>query len=324
MSLRVSFNTWSGAFFSPGGGEVQLTKTFDKIGRFGVDADLFDQWKPNREIDVFHQFSIQSGVEYPMLEYKKLGKKIALSTILWAEYPKTSEHYWYLHRILNIPDILYTNSDLESQKLSRAFDVDLGKFHRTVNGVSDEYLTLDTAKNFREEYNVKGNFILSVANIDERKNTKLLLEACRQLNKQLITIGHVRSPDYYEKLDTRGVQFRHLGPITDTEVLKSAYQQCELFALPSLCETPGIAALEAGSQGAKVAVTSEGAATEYFGDLATYLNPLDLNDIVHGLEIEISTQRNASSMRAHVTENYTWTHAAEQCAMGYRKTMAKV
>jgi len=41
-------------------------------------------------------------------------------------------------------------------------------------------------------------------------------------------------------------------------MLASAYAACDVFVLPSMFETPGIAALEAGLAGAKIVITKYG------------------------------------------------------------------
>lgn len=313
------FNTWAGAFFNPGGGEVQLRMTLDHLRRAGFQISLYDQWSPQRDFDIFHQFSIQYGVEYPMVEYRNIGKKIALSTILWAEYPKDSEAYRYLHHVLNLADILFTNSNAESAKISRAFDVEISKFHRTVNGVSEEFLDTRTSADFRQRFSIDGDFILTVANVDRRKNTHALVDACRRIGKPLVSIGHVRDPEYFAGFGNSSSGFRHVGPISDISLLKSAYQQASVFALPSLCETPGLAALEAASQGCRIAVTTEGSAGEYFGDHATYVSPFDIDDISRGIDSELGRPRDKQALIDHIRTRYTWSHASREVAAGYAK-----
>ncbi|RYZ77737.1 MAG: hypothetical protein EOP06_30175, partial [Proteobacteria bacterium] len=228
---NVIFNSWSGAFFNPGGGEVQLSETRKHLLRRGVPVDLYDQWKPQREVDIFHQFSIVPGVGYPMAEYRTLGKRIALSTILWAEYPVGHPERERISEILNLAHILFTNSVAESQKIARAFDVPLTKFHETRNGISEEYLNLDTNSDFKNLYNVVGDFILSVANIDQRKNTRMLIQACREIGKKLVLVGEVRDPAFFKEIQNEsGESFYYVGPVRDISILKSAFQQASLFA----------------------------------------------------------------------------------------------
>ncbi len=322
MSLKAVFNTWSGAFFNPGGGEVQLLQTKDYLEKAGVQVDFYDQWNPERNPDIFHQFSIQQGGEFPIREYKALGKKVALSTILWAELPKDSEFYRHIRELFLLSDILLTNSDAESRKLARAYEVDLGKFHKTRNAIPAPYLNTKTSRNFRETYNIQGEFVLSVANVDRRKNTHALNQSCKKLGKKLVLIGHIRDIPYFDEFKSSNPDLLYLGPISDVEMLKSAYQQCDLYALPSLCETPGIAALEAASQGAKIVITNEGPTEEYFGSHVTYVDPHDHDGITRGIASELSRSRNKSVIIAHVTSEYTWDKTAQDVLAGYRKVLA--
>lgn len=320
MDKKILFNTWAGAFFNQGGGEVQLKKSQEYLEKLGFDVALYDMWRPQKDFDVFHQFSIQFGVETVVNNYKVLGKKIALSTIMW-DIPDASElHYHHVRNLFVNADILLTNSNLESLRLSTAFEIDLDKFHKTRNSIADEYRTTQTDSNFREMFSIEGDFVLSVANIDTRKNTHNLIKACATSGLQFISIGHIRDIPYFELFKNKYSNFRHVGSIVDVALLKSAYQQCLLFALPSLCETPGIAALEAASQGARIVITQEGAAPEYFEDMVTYVDPLSLTDIKQGIDTEININR-GESLRKHVVENYTWDKTALDIVEGYNKIL---
>lgn len=318
--MKVVFNTWSGAFFNPGGGETQLVETRRHLEQQGVEVDLYDQWKPQRDVDVFHQFSINEGVNFPLAEYKAMGVKTAVSTILWADFQRGSPEYDRVRRVIGLADILFSNSKAESDKLSITLDIDRAKFHETRNGVSSAFMNMKTNKDFREHFKLPGDFILSVANIDRRKNTHSLIEACQQLGKPLVLVGHIRDQDYYQSFASKiNGSIRYLGPVADVDLLKSAYQQTLLFALPSLCETPGIAALEAASQGARIAITSEGCAKEYFGKEVTYVNPFDQNSITDGIAGELNQDRDLAALVGAVTSTYTWEKAADDVRRGYER-----
>lgn len=318
MKNKILFNTWSGAFFSEGGGEVQLRKSREYLEKLGYEVDLYDMWHPQKDFDIFHQFSVQFGVETVVNNYMNLGYKIALSPIMW-DIPKKDElHYHHINNLFLSSDILLTNSDLESHRLSKAFEININKFHKTRNSIADGYRTTQTNFDFRERFSIAGDFVLSVANIDTRKNTHNLIKACAESGLQLISIGHVRDIPYFESFKDQYSNFKHVGSISDVELLKSAYQQCQIFALPSLCETPGIAALEAASQGARIVITEEGAAPEYFKEMVTYVNPSDLEDIIKGLNTELKIGRD-DSLRQYIIENYTWDKTALDIIEGYSK-----
>jgi glycosyltransferase involved in cell wall biosynthesis len=312
----IVFNTWSGAFFNVGGGEIQLAHSKAGLEKLGYEVHRFNQWHPRTDTDLLHQFSIAPGVEHVIEGYRSLGIPVALSTIMWEIPPR--EHFLYNHiqHLLNVADLLFTNSNMESRRLADEFSVDENKFHKTRNGITADYFTLETDEDFREAYGIQGDFILSVANIDRRKNTERLLEACEQLGQQVVLVGHIRDQEYYESFRGRFSNYHYVGPISDIPTLKSAYQQCLLYALPSTCETPGIAAMEAASQGARIVITDEGSTSEYFEDRVTYVNPFDTDAIVAGIESELGADPR-SGLRDLVISNYTWDKAAEDIRQGY-------
>lgn len=314
--LRIVFNTWSGAMFQRGGGEVQLFQTKKALEDLGHEVILFDQWNPVTDVDLLHQFSTDVGVEHVVRKYRELGIPVALSTILWNFPGQEHFQYWRYKWLMENSQVMMTNSDVESQRLSEHLGIPLEKFIKTRNSISTAYLAKATGDRFRVEFGIKDKFVLSVANIDRRKNTKLLAQSCERLGAQLVLIGHVKDQNYFDESRAVGPSFRHLGPIEDEEILKSAYAACDVFALPSLCETPGIAALEAAAQGAKIVITSEGSTTEYFGDEAVYVNPLDDKSIEQGLAQALAAARPAA-LAGRILNEYTWARTAEEVLAGY-------
>ena len=100
--------------------------------------------------------------------------------------------------------------------------------------------------------------------------------------------------------------------------MKSAYKSCDLFALVSICETPGIAALEAASQGAKVVITSGGSTSEYFEDDVTYVNPLHIENISLAIDSELGLSR-GNRLKNRILEEFTWEKTAKDIIDGYKR-----
>lgn len=321
-SKKIVFNTWSGAYFHPGGGEVQLDQTKRALETQGYQVELFNQWRPQVDAYLFHQFSTQLGVKFVVDGYRERNAKIAISPILWAEFDRGGFYFELLHQLLNSADILFTNSDAESLKIAKNFELPLNVFHKTRNAISEEFFTLGDEGIFREKYGVKGDFILTIGNIDRRKNTDLLVRACQELDLPLVVLGSVRDPEYFSQFSDVYPKASFLGAIVDKEMIKSALRACSVFALPSLCETPGIAALEAASQGAKVVVTKEGAAPEYLDGHAWFVDPTSFEDLVTKLRMAMSGVVQANQI-SYIKENYTWDMAAQDVIFGYQRVMAE-
>ena len=55
--MKVVYNTYPWAYFTPGGGEYQIEKVFDAIKRKKNQIQKFNQWDPQKDADVFHFFS---------------------------------------------------------------------------------------------------------------------------------------------------------------------------------------------------------------------------------------------------------------------------
>ena len=94
-------------------------------------------------------------------------------------------------------------------------------------------------------------------------------------------------------------------------MLASAYAACDVFALPSLFETPGIAALEAGLAGAKIVITPHGGTKEYFGEMATYVEPLEVRSIRDGIREALEAKKDLR-LRDHIAGHFLWKHVAEK------------
>lgn len=320
MKNKIVFNTWNAAFFHPGGGEIQLLNSKKYLEQKGYQIDFYNPWQPQKDIQILHQFSIQSGVEQVINAYRNLGKKIALSTIFWAEMDQTHPLFLQIQSVLNRADILLSNSDAESTKLAQIFDLDFSKFQKTRNSITEDYLNKKTKADFKKIYNIKDDFILSVANVEPRKNLHSLIMACEKLKIQIVSIGYIKDKDYYQTFLAHSLYFKQIGPISDIDILKSAYQQTLLFAMPSICETPGIAALEAASQGSKIVITTEGCTKEYFKGYATYVSPWSPEDIEKGIQRELSLNRN-DDLEKYVIENYTWDKTADDIVLGYNRIL---
>jgi glycosyltransferase involved in cell wall biosynthesis len=318
MINKIIFNTWPGAFFYPGGGEVQLLNSKLELEKKNYNVEFYDNWNPYFSDEmIYHQFSIEPGTESVMHSYKEKGIKIVLSPIMWNLFQPEHPRFSIVKNMLNSADVLMTNSKAESERLAESFNIPISKFQETRNSVPEAFLNTNTTKNFREEYDIQGDFLLCIANIDTRKNTERLVKACQEIGKQLICIGNIRDKEYFKRFSKLYSRANYLGPVTDKELIKSALQQCELYVLPSLCETPGIAALEALSQGTKVVITEIGATKEYFKDYVTYVDPLSVDSIKKGILLEGNIIRNSAESIQFIRDTYTWDKTAEDIIRGY-------
>lgn len=124
-----------------------------------------------------------------------------------------------------------------------------------------------------------------------------MLERCRaEATPNMLFLGHVPqgSPDFYA-------------------LMKYARVVC----LPSNCETPGIAGLEAAALGARPVVPREGGTVQYYGWEAEYLNPLDDSSIKECVERAFEKGR-LSEVEMARYRRMTWELVARMTRDAYR------
>ncbi len=279
--MKVLFATYPMAFHTPGGGEMQLRAYQKHLPAYGVDVTLFDPWNPRfLEHDIVHYFSCVGGSIHFCNFVKQLGLPLVVSSSLWIT--EESKHLYPVDEIraqLDLADKVVANSDIECETLSEVLGLPREKFITVYNGIDDLFLKPVSPEVFRNRFGIHGPFILNVGNIEPRKNQLTLVRAMKNFPSiKIVLIGHQRDIEYSRVvLDEGGSQVVFLGPMAQDEIMLSAYSACDVFCLPSMLETPGLAALEAAAQGARLLVTREGSCREYFGESADYIDPGSIN-----------------------------------------------
>lgn len=325
--MKALFCTYPMAFHTPGGGEVQLLAYRDHLPKIGVEVTLFDQWKPRfSDHDVVHFFSCVGGSVHFCNFVRNLGKPLVITSSLWIT--EQTRHMYPIDEIrhqLSLADRVVTNSEMESDTLARVLELDRSKFASVYNGVDAVFRQRPDAALFRQTFGLSGRFVLNVGNIEPRKNQLALATAMKSLpDHQLILIGHVRDPAYFDAVQqaVEPGQLRYLGPLDHhADLLRSAYQACEVFCLPSTLETPGLAALEAVVQGCRLVVTSEGSTREYFGEDAIYVAHDDVPSIAAGLASALQQPAPTAAQAQSAYDRFAWIRVVEKLKSIYESVV---
>ena len=306
------------------GGEIQLVKSKMALEQRGHEVILFDQWKHNlSEADVVHQFSVQGGI-YNFCNYVHHNRiPLVISPILWLadrldQYPMGEIGY-----MTQVADVICPNSEAEVVRFRRYLDIPAEKFLVTHNGVDGCFFDPVTPGVFLSAYPIQYPFVLCVGNIEERKNQLALLEANAAIGVHTVLIGNVRDTGYFASMRERfGGGFTYLGYMEhDSLLLRSAYSACVAFALPSLLETPGLAALEAAAVGAPLVITKEGCTEEYFGSDALYVDPKNVEDISNKILLAMRNKNYGGDLKNRV-RCFSWDKVAEELEGAYTRAIS--
>lgn len=154
-----------------------------------------------------------------------------------------------------------------------------------------------------------------MARVERRKNQKLLVQACKELDMPVVVVGKIWDKKYYEEILNIGYKECYfLGPIYNRKLLFSAYKSCSVFALPSTLETPGIAAMEAAFYNVPIVITRNGGTNLYFEDKAYYVDWRNMQEIKAGIIEMIDKPVDTKQM----ISNYSWDNIANMYVEMYK------
>jgi glycosyltransferase involved in cell wall biosynthesis len=219
-------------------------------------------------------------------------------------------------------DHLLPNSQEEAVQIRHLFGIAADKVTVVPNGVDAKFRQGDPNL-FREKFGIQGPFVLNVARIEDRKNQPRLLEAIGPLGYPLVVMGAIADDGVYQACKRLAKDStRFLPPLDhDDPLLASAFAACKVFALPSLLETPGIAALEAGLAGAKVVTTPIGGGREYFGDFARYVDPLSVSSIREAIAQAWADDSPSEPLQTRLVTEFSWEQIARRTLAVYESVL---
>ncbi len=344
--IRATLASYHAISILRGGPNTQLRKTMEYMQLHGVRPSLFDQWSTfdGSSADLFHLFAANIGTYHLAREIHALRMPLVVSPItfslhshsfvrtvltttrtlqkagkgIWSDYGLMSDICGWADRVL-------PNSREEAELVIHGLNVDKAKVTVIPNGV-DERFADASPELFKQSYGLE-NFILNVGHIGHRrKNVLALIKALGQIDHPAVIIGRIIAGEYGDACVREAAKYKHIllidGLPNDSPMLASAYAAADVFALPSLFETPGIAALEAGLAGAKVVITPHGGPREYFGGMADYVQPDDVEDIRKGIEKALNRKR-SPELREHIRQQFLWQVVSQKTASVYKEVLGE-
>ena len=224
-------------------------------------------------------------------------------------------HRRAMKRILDRADLLLPNSASEGHRVKKELSIQVQE--RVIPcGIDPELFFLD------EEVDRNPNLVLSVGQIEGRKNQHRLIEATRNMDVDLVIIGRPspNNVDYYEycqRIAHERVTFIDFIP---QDELRAYFQKAAVHALSSWFETVGLTSLEAGACGCGLVVSEMGDTRDYFDGLAEFCHPGDVESIRNALIKALESSDNKKRAN-HIRQHYTWEIAAQETLKAYRSIL---
>ncbi|MDD3301746.1 MAG: glycosyltransferase family 1 protein [Patescibacteria group bacterium] len=263
-------------------------------------VDLF--WSPHFNFSNFSQGS------------KNILTVHDLSFLRAPEFFSWRKNCWHkllgIKKLISRADLIVAISENTKLDLMDIFQVPAEKIKVIYSGLNlPEADFAETAQqDFFNKYGIKNDFILSVGNIEPRKNLDGLIKAYEvlrtdnpELKNQLVLAGapgwqnkHIYSAAKKSKFASDII---FTGYVSESEK-KILYQQASVFVFPSFYEGFGFPPLEAMSYGLPVIASNSSSIPEVVGNSALLINPIFPSEIAAALEIILSDKETREKYRA--------------------------
>ena len=228
---------------------------------------------------------------------------------------------------------ILTGSEFSRESIIRAYGLDPARVVVVPDAANPFFrpLSHETAlRRVRERFRVGGPFVLSVGDLQPRKNHIGLIAAfarfCQQnpaLPHQLVLAGQDTwfGPRVHEAANGSGVKdrIRFLGFVTDDDLLQ-LYNACDCFCFPSFYEGFGIPILEAMACGRAVACANTSAMPEVADGAGLFFDPARPDEIARALrDILIDSELRGRMERLGVQRaaTFTWQRTAQKTLAVY-------
>jgi glycosyltransferase involved in cell wall biosynthesis len=292
--------------------------------RLGCDFALKLRWdRP----DLLHvQYTAPLACPVPVV--------VSVHDVSFLEHPDYFPFYRALQLRLTVQRTIrraariLTVSEFSRDAIARAYHLDPDRIAVVHNAAAACFHQVRRERAYTqalERFGISAPFILSVGDLQPRKNHVGLIQAftrlvhaCPRLPHQLVLAGKDTwfAGRVHDAARRSGMsdRIRFLGFVTDDDLLH-LYNACELFCFPSFYEGFGMPVLEAMACGAAVCCSNTSAVPEVADGAALLFNPYNADEIARVMidlillpELRSRMQR-LGSQRA---TQFSWQKAAQQ------------
>jgi glycosyltransferase involved in cell wall biosynthesis len=232
-----------------------------------------------------------------------------------------------------------TPSEFSRSAILRHYKIDADRVVVTPNAVSAQFRPIDrklALAAIEKKFKLRGPFVLTVGDLQPRKNHLGLLKAFEsvtrehpELHHQLVFVGKETwySKELHRAVAASGMRERvHFAGFVDDMDLVQFYGACDLFVFPSFYEGFGLPILEAMACGRAVACSGTSAMPEVADGAGILFDPTStdemaraIRDILLNSELRVRLER-LGAQRASL---FSWERAADRTLDVYHRVAGK-
>lgn len=252
-----------------------------------------------------------------------------LSFVRYREFFSRRARLW--HRLVNPrrlarrADAILATSEHTKNEVVGYYGIPAERVTVTPLGVDESFFRRADAQEFarvRRQYGLPERYILTVGNLEPRKNVATLLQAYSRLrpDADLVVVGRdVRGGnDLYRHARSlkNGNHVHFLGYVRAAD-RPIVYQAASIFVYPSYYEGFGLPVLEAMASGVPVIASQATSLPEVVGDAGILVDPYDVADLAEALTALLKDAGFCQRLAARGVQRakqFSWQRTAEMTA----------
>lgn len=291
-----------------------------------------------QRLDIYHSTNFMIPfLAFPRNRRGRTACAVTIHDLIPLMYPEHTPHAlktryhpvyrWVMRQVGRRADLIITVSDSSRNDILRHMAIPDGEAHRVVaihEGVADQYEPVELPA--RDE-----KTILYVGRMDPYKNVPGLLRVFARVIKdahspvRLKIIGprDSRYPEVQQTIEREHLQ-AHIdwpGYVSGEAILK-AYQEADLFVLPSLYEGFGLPVLEAMACGTPVVCSNRASLPEVAGDAAVLVDPENEEALKDAMLSVLAHPARAAALRIkglNRAAHFSWERTAKETVRAYEQ-----
>lgn len=317
------------------GSKMQAEIWAKELERKGHTVDRINPWEHYdwKNYDVVHVFGFglwnydiihwgsginQNFVFSPIIDTNTPMWKYKLATHFGCKRLRLFSQNYALRQLKQDIKLFFARTEYEADYLRQGY------------GISEDKIAI-VPLSYREiNYNPsieKEPFCLFTGTMTQpRKNVPRLIEAARKYGFNLKLVGNKGNAESEAKLraqidDANNIEI--LGFVSDEE-LNTLYNRAKVFALPSINEGVGLAALEAAICGCNIVITNLGGPKEYYEEgSAELVNPYDVDDIGQAVLRALENDQAQPQLRNTLVNKYNVSTCVDKLVAYYQQLSNK-